>query len=98
MAGARSSKLQSGTPDPDVQDPRILGRRERPRRESLGVLPRDLGVVIGPEGRMPSRKKIWRPRAGATYQSKPKAALTGAEQWLAHASRTPIIPVIIRMN
>ncbi len=47
---------------------------------------------------MPSRKKIWRPTAGATYQSKPKAALTGAEQWLAHASRMPIIPVIIPMN
>ncbi len=47
---------------------------------------------------MPSRKKIWSPTAGATYQSKPKAALTGAEQWLAHASRMPIISVIIPMN
>jgi len=47
MAGARSSKLQSGTPDPDVQDPGILGRRERPRRESLGVLPRDGVELLG---------------------------------------------------
>lgn len=47
MAGARSSKPQSGTPDPDVQDPRIVGRRERPRRESLGVLPRDGVELLG---------------------------------------------------